>query len=314
MPEFSLNCRAQAQVRRVETRAAAAHVISGVDGPFLGTEAIAAGKVNRYRLATHYDAVFRNVYVPADWKLTAADKAIAAWLWSGRRATIAGLSAAALHGSKWIDADLPAELNQRSQHSTAGIILHCEKLCDDEQCLVAGMPTTTPARTAFDLARRKGLRTAVTRLDALMRATNLKPSAIEDIADRHRGARGIEQLRGALRLVDPGAESPQETRTRLVLIEGGLPQPRTQIEIVDEFGYLLARLDMGWPEWKVAVEFDGAHHWMDPAQRSRDIDRLAELEALGWRIVRVSGEMLRNRPWAVVQRAQAALRSAGCRI
>jgi len=47
-----------------------------------------------------------------------------------------------------------------------------------------------------------------------------------------------------------------------------------------------ARLDMGYRELKVAVEFDGAQHWTDSAQRTSDIDRHAELAALGWLIVR----------------------------
>jgi hypothetical protein len=81
-----------------------------LDWPFLGAEALARGAVNRYRLRTRYDAVFRNVYVPKAQALSAADKAVAAWLWSGRRATVAGLSAAALLGPRCIDAKRPAEL------------------------------------------------------------------------------------------------------------------------------------------------------------------------------------------------------------
>lgn len=46
--------------------------------PFLGTEALAAGKLNRYQLRTRYEAVFRNVYVPRGTVLTPADKAVAA--------------------------------------------------------------------------------------------------------------------------------------------------------------------------------------------------------------------------------------------
>lgn len=124
--------------------------------PFLGTEALAAGVVTRYQLATRHDALFRNVYVPKGQAVTPVDKAVGAWLWSGRRATVAGLSAAALHGTKWIDATLPAELNQPSRHKTGNILLHNDTLTDDEICLARGIPTTTPARTAFDLGRRKG--------------------------------------------------------------------------------------------------------------------------------------------------------------
>lgn len=288
-----------------------------MDWPFLGTEALAAGTVNRYQLATRYDQPYRNVYVPKGQVLTPTTNAVAAWLWSGRRATVAGLSAAALHRSKWIDADLPAELNQASRHRTNGIVVHSDALAEDERCTVYGIPATTPARTAFDLGRRKGLRIAVIRLDALMRATEVKPSEIEVLLDHHRGARGIVQLRQALQLCDPGAESPQETRTRLLLIEAELPPPRTQLEIFDGQGYFVARLDMGWPKWpkwKVAVEFDGAQHWTDPAQRARDIDRLAELQALGWTIIRVSSDMLRYRQGVIIARTRAALRASGCPI
>ncbi|MDT5065614.1 MAG: hypothetical protein QOK02_1769 [Mycobacterium sp.] len=70
----------------------------------------------------------------------------------------------------------------------------------------------------------------------------------------HRGARGLVQLRQVLELMDGGAESPQETRTRLVLIGAGLRQPQTQIEVRDAGGYPFARVDMGWEEYKVGVE------------------------------------------------------------
>jgi very-short-patch-repair endonuclease len=285
-----------------------------LDWPFLGTEALARGVVNRYQLSSRYDAVFRNVYVPKGQTLTAADKAIAAWLWSGRRATVAGLSAAALLGTRWIDAKRPAELNQPSRHKTKGIVLHSDELWDDESCFVRNVPVTTAARTAFDLGRRRGLTTAVIRLDALMQATNVKPTEVVSIADRHRGARGTLHLREALSLADAGAESPQETRTRLLLTSAGLRPQRTQIEVFDDFGGFVHRIDMGWDEWRVGVEYDGIQHWTDPDVRNRDIDWQAEVEELGWRIVRVSADMLRYRRATIVARTRTALRAAGAPV
>lgn len=190
--------------------------------------------------------------------------------------------------------------------------LRSDTLDDDETCLRDGVRLTTPARTAFDLGRRKGWIAAVIRLDALMHATDLKAADVELLADRHRGARGLVQLRRALLTVDGGAESPYETKTRLVLVGGGLPRPQTQIEVLNDWGAVVARIDMGWEEWKVGVEFDGAQHWTDPVQRTRDIDRLAELEARGWTIVRVSADMLRHRSHVVVARTRNALVAAGC--
>ncbi|MGA5463297.1 DUF559 domain-containing protein [Mycobacterium sp. NPDC050041] len=281
--------------------------------PFVGTEALAAG-MTRHALRTRFDRVFRGVYATRGTSLTAADRAVAAWLWSGRRATVAGVSAAALHGSLWVDAHLPAELNQTSQHRSAGIVLHADALASEEMTTVRGIPVTTPARTAFDLGRRGGLVTAVARLDALMRATDLKSSDVDGLVERHRGARGVVQLRRALELADAGAESPQESRVRLLLVGAGLPTPQTQVEVYDRQGCFVARLDIAWPQWKVAVEYDGVQHWTDGRQRTRDIDRHAELEALGWRIVRVGADMLRNRPRVILQRTRRALTAAGCRI
>ena len=283
----------------------------GQDWPFVGTEAVSAGQVTRRTLRSQHQMEYRNVYLPKGQPLTPVTRAVAAWLWSGRNATVARLSAAALHGSRWIDPHLPAELN-RADAPNGSIVIHREKLRDDETGVVRGIAVTTPARTAFDLSRRHGLATAVIRLDALANATRLQPVDIKVVADRHPGSRGLMQLRRVLDLMDGGAESPQETRTRLLLVRAGLRRPQTQIVIRNTFGVPFARVDMGYEECKVGVEFDGAQHWTDPVRRTADIDRYAELGARGWRIVRVSSELLRYRPGVVIARTCAALRAAGC--
>ncbi len=121
------------------------------------------------------------------------------------------------------------------------------------------------------------------------------------------------QLREVVRLADVGAESPQETRARLVLTGAGRRR-RTQIDVVNRFGDHVHRIDMGWPQWKVGVDYDGEQHWTNPTIRARDIDQQAELEASGWRIIRVSAEMLRYRPQTIVERTLAALRTAGAPV
>lgn len=279
--------------------------------PFIGTEAIAAG-LSRRQLSRRFEAVYRNVYIERGALLSARSRATAAWLWSGRDSTLAGLSAAAVHGARWIDPSLPAELI-RLGDPVDGIVIYRDRLADSELCVVDGMPTTTPARTAYDLGRRGTLTQAVIRLDALARATGLTRADVQPVMVLHQGARGVVQLRDALVLMDGGAESPQETRTRLLLVRRGIPMPQTQIGVVDEWGHVFARIDMGWEEWKVGVEYDGAQHWLDPAQRTWDIDRWAELAAKGWVIIRVSNDLLRYRPDVVVARVAEALRRAGWR-
>jgi hypothetical protein len=142
--------------------------------PFRGTDALSAGVVTPQQLRTAFEMVHRNVYIPREQKLTPVTRAVAAWLWSDRTATVAKLSAAALLRTAW-----------------------------------------------------------------------------------------------------------------------------------------MARIDMGWEEWKVGVEFDGAQHWTDPARRTWDIDRLAELESRDWTIIRVRADLIRNRTGVVVGRARSALVAAG---
>jgi hypothetical protein len=279
--------------------------------PFIGTEALAAGTVTRRTLASRHDMVYRNVYLQKGVELTPDRRAVAAWLWSGRNATIAGMSAAALHGSQWIGPEQPAELVRREACDVGGIVIHRGRLRDDEIGVVRGMPVTTPARTAFDLGRRDRLETAIIRVDALANATGLKPVDVERLAENRRGARGIVQLRRVLELMDGGAESPQETRTRLLLIAAGFPKPQTQIVVVDEYGEFVGRVDMGWEDWKVGVEYDGPQHWTTPDQHAKDIDRLADLAAQGWVIIRVGRDLLRYRPHVFLARVRDAMRAAG---
>ena len=244
------------------------------------------------------------MYIAKDVALTAAAKAHAAWLSTG--ATLGGLSAAAVLGTKWLDAAAPAEIVRADRHGQRGMVVHSYQLTDDEVQACRGMRVTTAARTAFDIGRDLPVVRAVPILDALLNATGIKPADVVASTDRHPGARGVRRLRAALELADGGAESPQETRVRLLLVGAGLPKPETQIEFRD----LRIRVDMGWREWRVAVEYDGIQHWENRYQRSWDIERIALLEAAGWSVVRISAEML-SRPDAIVERVKSKLRERG---
>ncbi len=281
--------------------------------PFLGRAAVRAGELTKHQLLTRYRAIFRNVYVPNDVAMTADLKARAAWLFAGPDAVLAGVSAAALHGTKWLDVDAPAVIVRQEKHGPPGLTIHSYQLDSDDICIRRGMRVTTPARTAFDIGRLLPEARSVPILDALLNATKLDTIEVEKLALNRTGMRGIRQLAKALKLTDGGAESPQETRLRLALIAGGLPAPEAQIEFFDECGAAYIRADMGWRQWKVIVEYDGVQHWADARQRAWDIERIAILESLGWTVIRVSAVLLR-RPDAVVARVRDRLRAAGCAV
>lgn len=273
--------------------------------PFIGSAAIRGGRFTRRSLVRDCRPIYRNVYLQRDVELTALLRAQAAWLSSG--ATLCGLSAAAVLGTKWLDPRAPAEILRSVRHSQAGIVVRSYRVLDDEKLVINGVPLTTPARTAFDVGRQRPIDHAVPMVDALLRATRITPADVLVVADRWPGTRGVDRLRSTLRLADGRAESPRESRLRLILVRAGLPRPECQIE----FRALRIRVDMGWPQWKVAVEYDGVQHWTDGRQRSWDIERTALLEAEGWAVVRVSAEMM-SRPRVIVDRVRAKLHAAGC--
>ena len=280
--------------------------------PFRGAEALDAGAITARELRRFYAPVYPGVYAPRGAELSALQRSRAAWLWSRRRGVLAGLSASALLGAKWIEPGLPAELIHANRREPSMLTVHTDHLAGGETRLVDGMSVTTAARTAFDIGRRLALESGVQRIDALMNATDITAGDVEAIAARHPGVRGLRQLRETLNVVDGGAESPYESLTRLLLLEAGFPRPQTQIPVLDEYGYVIARIDMGWAEWLVGVDFEGAHHWTDPKQRTWDVERYAKLPELGWIDVRLTSGMLHNNPQVFLDRVGAALISRGC--
>jgi hypothetical protein len=274
---------------------------------FLGSEALAHQKLTEHELRRWHRRIFRDVYIPKRQNVSLRDRTVGAWLRSGRQAIVGGIAASALHGARWIADDLPIELIWGCTRPPRGIIARDERLSDDEITKVAGLPVTTVARTAFDLARHLPRGQALARLDALMRATPYSTEDVLVLAKRYRGARGVRQLRELLPLVDGGAASPKETWLRLLLIDAGFPKPTTQIPLHQGWN-LLAMLDMGWEEFMVAAEYDGDQHRTDRRQYVWDIDRHRKVAGKGWIAVRVIAE---DRDEDIVKRVRRAMVSRG---
>lgn len=270
--------------------------------PFIGSEAVTSGALTPYALRSRFRAVHPDVYVPPHAEMTATQRAKAAWLWSHRRGVVAGQSAAALHGAKWVDTSRPAEVLWSNRRPPPGVRTWSDRFADDEVQMLGGIRVTTPARTALDLAARYPLDRAVAAIDALARATHLKVADVTQLAERYPGRRGIRNAHNVLPLVDPGAESPRETWLRLLVIRNGFPPPTTQIPVYDGYGVLVAVLDMGWEDIKVALDYEGAHH-RGPDRFHKDIHRHDDVTELGWIDIRVSS---RDTEGGIVRRLQAA--------
>ncbi|WP_374024168.1 endonuclease domain-containing protein [Mycobacterium sp. HNNTM2301] len=279
-------------------------------GILIGAEAVARGVVTRHELRRSYRTVFPGVYAPRNQQLSLRHRTEGAWLWSRRRATIAGVAASALHGARWVDDDVPIELVWSNTRPPRGVVARAQLLADDETTCIAGLPVTTSTRTAYDLSRYLPRGQAVARLDALMRAKPYSSNDVLLLAERYPAARGLRRLRSVLPLVDRGAASPKETWLRLLLNDAGLPAVITQIPVVD--GYRpLAVLDMGWPEFGVAVEYDGDHHRSDRRKYVKDQWRLRKLADMGWVVIRVIAE---DTPPDIIARVRRALIARGWRL
>jgi hypothetical protein len=122
------------------------------------------------------------------------------------------------------------------------------------------------------------------------------------------GRRGVVALRSALPYVRTGVASRPETWTRLTLIDAGLPEPATDVDVYDPAGEFVGCVDLAYVSLRIAMEYEGDHHRTDPAQWQRDIEKHDRLAELGWRVIRVTRSMVFDDPGTLVTRVRAAVR------
>jgi hypothetical protein len=224
------------------------------------------------------------------------------------KAVLCGLSAVSDYGvdvrAQDDHATHVALLDHGHLRSRDGIVVHRLSLRPDEVCCRNDWLVTTPARTALDCARWLTLVEATVVVDALLHCRLTSVQALIEMATDHRGERGSAALHRCVGIADGRAESPMETRQRLILVLGGLPVPEAQFEVFDTRGKFVARLDLAYVAQRVAVEFDGALHW---TQRRSDDRRRDKLRALGWTVLVFSADEIYNAPARVVELVAAAL-------
>lgn len=175
--------------------------------------------------------------------------------------------------------------------------------------LVAGRPATAPGWTAIEVARGLRRPRALATLDAALRSRTCSRVDLSEALERQVGRRGIVGVRELLPLAAPEAESPMESEARLVMIDGGLPTPVLQYEVVDTNGRTW-RLDFAWPEYRVAAEYDGVVWHSGPSAFFRDRRRSAALGDLGWVAIPILAEDVRRWPGQLVRRIEMRLAHA----
>jgi len=276
-------------------------------GVFIGSHAIAAGLISKRQLRSlGYRRLVHGVYADPSLQVDhqLRSRAVALLLPGG--AAIGGHSAAAWHGAPFaavtdpVTVVGPADLVWAGPrgvrvHRSQGVVPIAR---DDD-----GVPVTSPLRTAWDVAALEPLATAVAALDAMVKSEAVCIPDLLTMCAAGTGRWGVTRVRRAVGLVDARAESPPESRVRVALVMAGLaPVPQYEVR---SLGQVLGRVDLAFPEARVAVEYEGAYHFED-GQIVRDDARYARLRAAGWTVIRLSSADLRDLD-AVVARIRAAL-------
>ncbi|MBX7268025.1 hypothetical protein KIF24_19625 [Micromonospora sp. Llam7] len=264
---------------------------------FRGSCAVARGLLTRGELRSRaWRPIFRDVYADAQLTISHRTRCQAAARWVlPPGSAIAGRSAAALFGAGFIgDAEPLDVLVPAGQRfgPVAGLAVHTGEVAEVDVLSHAGMPVTTPLRTCWDLAQWLSVEEAVVVVDRLLGLRLLQSDQLRELAHRRHGARGWKRMLRVAQLADPGAESAQESRLRVRIVLAGVPQPVTQF-VLQRDGRFIARVDLAWPELRIAVEYDGLWH-DDPEQFHRDRRRLNRLLGEDWIVLHVTAQRLRQ--------------------
>lgn len=172
---------------------------------------------------------------------------------------------------------------------------------------------TTLPRTLVDCAREWPLEDAVVAIDAAISGKRVTRTQLVSAVLGARHWEGIANAARAVHLADGRAESPLETRCRLLVVAGGLPLPELQVEIHGPRGFI-GRVDGWFDDAAVAVECDGRIKYTDPrggrtpAQVAWE-EKLREdsMRELGVRFARIVHEDTRRGQGDLLNRLRAML-------
>ncbi len=127
-------------------------------------------------------------------------------------------------------------------------------------------------------------------------------------AAQRRGRRGAKALAAALPLLRSPVDSSEETFLRLGLVACGLPEPMVQCPVMTAAG--LRHSDLGYPDARVLLEFQGDGHRTSRAQWLEDLTRAQLFQDAGYHLIAVGAADLHPDCRALAQRVRRALASA----
>ncbi|MGH2729496.1 MAG: DUF559 domain-containing protein [Actinomycetota bacterium] len=245
------------------------------------------------------------IELPRVYALSGAPKSwhrslMAVCLWAGEKSAASHRSAAALWGFDGFGMGVVEISTARPQNAPRpGMTVHrVDSHLLDEIVTVNNIPTTSVPRTLLDLCAIKHARAEGALDHALTRrVTTLEQMWLFHDQEWLRGRRGIRVLRHLLIERTPGKAPTQgelERMMKRLITAEAFPEPVRQHEVILSFGPV--HIDFAYPERKLGIETDDYGSHGNPKSFDRDRERDAELQAMGWRILRFTWAQLRWRP------------------
>ncbi|MEP6478666.1 MAG: hypothetical protein ABJB03_04695 [Rhodoglobus sp.] len=215
----------------------------------------------------------------------------------------------ALERRRAIDVSFPAP---RRAPDIRGIRGHQLRRLEESVASLDGLPVTTVARTWCDLATLLDLGTLVAVGDAIIyhRRNLATLEELQRAVDEFPGRRGRAALGRALPLLSGRAESPGESRLRVILASSGFPRLLVNTELRDRMGRFVARPDLRFADFPIAIEYEGDYHRTDREQWMKDVTRIADVEGLGLTVIRCTAADVRDSA-SMIRRVEAHLARHG---
>ncbi|SFF30040.1 endonuclease domain-containing protein [Blastococcus tunisiensis] len=193
----------------------------------------------------------------------------------------------------------------------AELVVHTRRLAEVDVVDLGGLRVTAGPQTFLDLASSLCPADLVAVGDALLRRERVTAASLAERLARGARVRGVVRARACAPLLSPLAMSAPESRMRYWLVTSDLPDPRPQVPVHDRWGAEVVHADLGYEEWKIALEYEGRQH-ADADQFGRDVDRYSLMAADGWLTLRFAARHVRG-PAVVLDRTRRALLSRGWR-
>ncbi|MBS2940102.1 hypothetical protein KDN32_20390 [Nocardioides sp. J2M5] len=278
--------------------------------PFRRADGLAHGLTDKVLRGPGFRQLFRGVLVASTTPATPLQRVVGALLLQHEDAWASHASAARVK-----EAPIPTIADEHVSVAHQKMRCHHRGLrchVGDPSGVVVerGVRVSGDVEMFIELGGQLGLVDLVVVGDWLVRRRGASPAHLVRACERSRHKDARKAL-AAARYVRRDVDSPMETRLRMLLVLGGLPEPEINLTIRDEDGAVVRRYDLSYPGVRVAVEYNGKVHVEVLATWEDDLERRADIDDDDWRLVVVVSSGIYRDPLRTLSRVHRVLVSRG---